>query len=87
MEEKMSEDNETMTRALQQDLSNAGHQISHSTSWRCRRELGWTNRRTAYCYLACHAKKEKRLQWAHANMHEAANGFEDVIFTDETCVT
>ena len=84
----MRSDDETTAKELRQKLSIAGHRLSVTTSWRCRKELGWTTRRTAYCQMVRQANKAKRLEWAHAHLHEteAEAGFSDIIFTDETSV-
>ena len=87
IETAMRDDDESTAKELQQKLSNAGHQLSLSTTLRCRTELGWTRRRTAYCQMIRHENKAKRLAWARASVHEAeAGGFLDVIWTDETSV-
>ena len=67
VEQRMREDDET--RKLQRHLTDTANQLSATTSWRCRRELGWTNRRTAYCQLVRHVNKEKRLQWPVLKCH------------------
>ena len=86
IETAMREDDEATAKELQMKLSDAGHQLSLSTTLRCRTELGWTRRRTAYCQMIRHENKAKRLAWARANLHEAEAGFLDVIWTDETSV-
>ena len=49
IESSMRSADETTAEELRQKLSGAGHQLSTTTSWRCRKELGWTTRCTAYC--------------------------------------
>ena len=51
VETAMRADDETTAKELQKRLSNAGHCLSESTALRCRRELGWTVRGSAYCQL------------------------------------
>ena len=62
------------------------HPLSLSTILRCRQQLGWTFRGSAYCQLIRVANKAKRLQFAQDFLHEAATGFNDVVFTDETSI-
>jgi len=60
--------------------------ISISTVLRCRKELGWTYRGSAYCQLIRHANKEKQLEWAKKYLDEAEDGFTDVIWSDESSI-
>ena len=41
---------------------------------------------TAYCQMIRETNKVKRLSWAREHLHEAKQGFLDVIFTDETSI-
>ena len=86
VEQRMLQDDETTAYQLYYMLKEKGITISIWTIFRCRRELGWTFRGSAYCQLIRHTNKEKRLQWAKENIDEAEDGFEDVIFTDESSV-
>ena len=54
-----------------------------ATILRCRKQLGWTFRGSAYCQLIRKANKAKRLEFARRHLHEAEAGFNDVIFSDE----
>ena len=83
IDKKKEEDDETTTKEL---LQHEGHTASERSILRCRRELGWTHRRSAYCQLIHKRNKEKRLEWAMQYLEEGSKGFRDVIFTDETSV-
>ena len=85
IETAMREDDETTAIKLQQKLSNAGHQLSLSTTLHCRTDLGWT-RRAAYCQMVWHENKVKCLEWAKKYQHEMKEKFLDVVFTDETSI-
>ena len=67
-------------------LNEKGIQISIWTILRCRKILGWTFRGSAYCQLIRTENKQKRLQWARKNLDEAEDGFDNVIFSDESSV-
>ena len=86
VEERMLQDDETTAHQIYHLLKEKGINISIWTIFRCRKDLGWTFRGSAYCQLIRHANKEKRLQWAKENIDEAEDGFDDVIFTDESSV-
>ena len=86
VEQQMLLDDETTAYQLHQMLKEKGFDISIWTIFRCRKELGWTFRGSAYCQLLRNANKIKRLEWAKQYIDEAEDGFEDVIFTDETSV-
>ncbi len=60
-----------------------GVQISRTTILRGRHSLGWTFRGSAYCQLIREANKQKRFEWAQANLQ---NEFDDITWTDETSV-
>ena len=45
-----------------------GYKISLCTVLRCRRSLGWTFRGSAYCQLVRNVNKQKRREWAKANL-------------------
>ena len=86
IDETMHSSDETTTKELRAVLRSRGHNASLSTVLRCRRQLGWTVRGSAYCQLIHDSNKLKRLVWAQQYLKEAAEGFRDVIFTDETSV-
>ena len=83
VEERMLQDDETTAHQIYHLLKEKGINISIWTIFRCRKDLGWTFRGSAYCQLIRNANKEKRLQWAKENIDEAEDGFDNVIFTDE----
>ena len=81
--EAMHGDDETTTRELKKVLDTHGRAASESAVLRCRKPLGWTYRRSAYCQLIRDSNKEKRLAWAILNQDQS---FSNAIFTDETSV-
>ena len=86
VEEQMRADDETTAHQLQALLVSKGYGLSLRTVLRCRVTLGWTFRGSSYCQLIREENKRKRLEWARKHLHEAAEGFQDVIFTDEASV-
>ena len=87
VEQKMREDDETTAVQLHSLLNSRGIAISLSTILRSRTRLGWTFRGSKYCQLIKQANKHKRFIWAFDNFVENLNnGFENVIWTDETTV-
>ena len=86
VERVMQEDDEATATQLHQYLTRRGHNLSIRTILRCRTALGWTFRGSAYCQLICSSNKEKRLEWAWHHLHEGADGFLNVIWTDECMV-
>ena len=86
VEQQMIVDDETTAYQLHKLLLQKNINISLSTILRCRRELGWTFRGSAYCQLIRNANKVKRLEWARQYLHEAEDGFEDVIWSDESSI-
>ena len=88
VEKQMREDNETSALQLHRLLLSKGHYLSIRTVLRCRQQLGWTFRGSAYCQMIREANKGKRLEWARANIGEAlnGNGFDDVIWSDESSI-
>lgn len=87
IDDRMKDDDETTAKQLGQALANEGHAVSKSTILRCRRNLGWTYRGSAYCQLIRETNREKRLQWAIQYREEATgDGFQDVLWTDECTV-
>ena len=83
IEEEMQKDDETTASQLGHLLRENGIEISRTTVLRCRRQLGWTFRGSAYCQLIREVNKEKRLTWCQENLNA---DFSDVIWTDETTV-
>ena len=63
-----------------------GFDISIKTILRCRKQLGWTYRGSAYCQMIRAVNKEKRLEWAREYLCESEDGFGDVIFSDESTI-
>ena len=86
VERIMEEDDETTATQLHQLLTQRGFNVSIRTVLRCRTALGWTFRGSAYCQLIRAANKEKRLDWARQHLDQAADGFLNVIWTDESTV-
>ena len=86
VEGQMQMDDETTAVQLMALLAARNHPLSLSTILRCRRKLSWTFRGSAYCQLIRAANKIKRLQFAKDFFHEAASGFNDVVYTDETSI-
>ena len=82
----MREDDETTAKELREKLTTEGHSLSLSSTLRCRRELGWIVRGSAYCQMIREANKAKRLEWARQFVHEAETGFLDVLYSDETSI-
>ena len=84
IEDIMQADDETTAVQIRSYLLQRGQRLlSLSTILRARREMGWTYRGSGYCQLIHQANKEKRLEWAHAYLHD---NFEDVLWTDESSV-
>ena len=83
IEEQMQIDDETTAAELKHKLEANEIYLSHSTILRCRRELGWTYRGSAYCQLIREQNKVKRLSWCLENQN---NDFCNVVWTDETSV-
>ena len=87
VERRMREDDETTAVQLHTLPTACGISISLSTILRSRSSLGWTYRGSKYCQLIRKQNRDKRFQWAFENYFEhCRNGFEDVIWTDETTV-
>lgn len=86
VEQQMQKDDETTASQLHQLLLGNRILISLKTILRCRAQLGWTFRGSAYCQLIRNANKVKRLEWALSNLAEAKDGFGDVIWTDESSI-
>ena len=68
VEEAMRQDDETTAYQLHVILTRPSISLSLSTILRCRRQLGWTFRGSAYCQTIREANKIKRLEWAHKNL-------------------
>ena len=86
VEGKMSEDDETTAYQLHKILKDQGFIISITTVLCCRDSLGWTFKGSAYCQLIRVVNKQKRLEWARKYLNEAEDGFEDVIWSDESSI-
>ena len=86
VERAMREDDETTAKELREKLTTEGRSLSLSSTLRCRRELGWIVRGSAYCQMIREANKAKRLEWARLFVHQAETGFLDVIYSDETSI-
>ena len=83
IESTMQEDDETTATQLQAKLAARGCYVSLTTILRNRRQLGWVYRGSAYCQLIRNENKQKRLEWARANLD---NNFDDVIWSDESSI-
>jgi transposase len=87
IEERMQQDNETTSTQLVKMLEENGWKVvpwrEQSTVERARKMLGWTFHGSRYCQLIRHANKEKRVEWARANLHES---FDNVVWTDESTI-
>ena len=51
MDEKMMEDDEITAKELKKILAEHGHHVGETTALKCRTELGWTWRGSAYCQM------------------------------------
>ena len=83
IESAMREDDETTATQLQAKLAAHGCYVSLTTILRNRRQLGWIYRGSAYCQLIRNENKQKRLEWARANLN---NNFDDVIWSNESSI-
>ena len=83
VEARMREDDETTAYQLHSLLLTRGFRISRRTVLRCRESLGWTFRGSAYCQLIRDKNKQKRLEWARAQLQDE---LDDVVLTDECSV-
>ena len=83
VEDKMREDDETTAYQLRALLQSHSYTISRRTVLRCRVQLGWTFRGSAYCQLIRDANKVKRLEWARQYLND---NFDNVVWTDECSV-
>ena len=81
--EQMRWDDETTASQLHVLLVSLGYCLNLRTALRCRTALGWTFRGSAYCQLICAVNKQKRLDFARANL---SDNFANVIFMDECSV-
>ena len=82
-EQQMRLDDETTAIQLFFLLRDNNVTISLATILRARTALGWTFRGSAYYQLIRDVNKQKRLEWAQANLGDS---FEDVIRTNEYTV-
>ena len=76
-------DDESTATQLHELLVHNGISMSFRTVLRCREQLGWTFRGSAYCQLIREANKQKRLDWA---LQYQRDRFENVIFSDEASI-
>ena len=86
VEEQMHLDDETTAVQLHQLLKSKGYDLSLRTILRCCTSPRWTFWGSAYCQLLRDVNVQKRLEWARAYQCEAADGFNNVIWTDECTV-
>ena len=87
VEQKMREDDETTATQLHALLAAHHVSISLSTILHSRTVLGWTFQGSKYCRVIQHENKSKRFLWACDNYGEILDdGFDDVIWSDETTV-
>jgi len=87
VEMQMQKDDETTAYQLHKLLMEKGYLMSLSTVFCCHVQLGWTFRGSAsYCQLIREANKAKRLAWCQKYLNEAENGFQNVIWTDESSI-
>ena len=88
VEEQMQRDDETTTVQLTcMSLLAACHRpLSVSTILLCYQKLGWNFCGSAYSQLIRVVNKAKCLQFAWEFLHEAATGFSDMVYTDETSI-
>ena len=70
-QQQMHIDDETTAHQLHRLLQSHGYKISLCIVLRCRRSLGWTFRDSAYCQLVRNVNKQKRREWAKANLRDA----------------
>ena len=82
----MQQDDESTATQIHRLLIEKGFKLSIWTILRCRRQLGWTFRGSAYCQLIREGNKAKRVAWVKTNLDEAEDGFENVIFSDESSI-
>ena len=83
VEEQMKIDDETTAHQLHVLLKSKSFDLSLRTILWCRTSLGWTFRGSAYCQLIRHENKQKRLEWARANVQL---DWGNVVWTDECTV-
>ena len=86
VEAQMRRDDETTVEQLVALLRHNGYKVFSSTVLRSRSSLGWTFRGSAYCQMIREANKAKWLHFAREYLHEAEDGFCDVVYTDETSI-
>ena len=82
----MNKDDETTAYQLHKLLLERGMRVSISSVLRYRRALGWTYRGSAYCQLIREINKQKRLAWAKQYLNEAEDGFDNVIWSNESSI-
>ena len=86
IDEKMMSNDELTSSEIQKPLSvERGVNVSTSTIRNTRRKIGWKHEKARYCQLIRDRNKVKRLVFCLRAMNEK-DGFQDVIFSDETTV-
>ena len=82
----MRADDETTAMQLHPLLTSRGYTMSVRTILHSRSDLGWTSQGSSYCQFIRDSNKTKWLNWSLAHRGEAADGFEDVIWMDESSI-
>ena len=59
VDEKMTQDDETTAKELKKMLAEHGHHVGETIALKCRTELGWTRRGSAYCQRIREVNKVK----------------------------
>ena len=77
----MNLDDETTAKQLHEILTHQEISLSLHTVLRWCEQLGWTFRGSAYCQLIRDVNKQKRLEWAIANLADCF-----IIHSDEACI-
>ena len=86
IDEKMMSNDELTSGEIQKLLNvERGVNVSTSTICNTRRKIGWKHEKARYCQLIRDRNKVKRFVFCLRAMNEK-DGFEDVIFSDETTV-
>lgn len=86
VDEQMEKDDETTAFQLHKILLEKGINVTRRSILRWRKQLGWTFRGSAYCQLIRQQNKEKRLKWAQEYLNESEDGFDNVIWSDESSI-
>ena len=83
IESAMREDDETTATQLQAKLAAHSWYVSLTTILHNCQQLRWIYHGSAYCQLLRNENKQKRLEWARANLN---NNFDDIIWSDESSI-